>query len=291
MAGKKMRLFSLIALLTLFTTYLAVQTYEKLIDYKDPGETVFTVIPGNTDFTGALKENSWFFKAADTVLDFFSPTKLLVPVLVIFPDDEIPDHNTQDTKDLEQAIDQTAVDPPQSIDATTVETSQPIKKPGRRGTGSGSWKTAWKISAYDENKNYGAKGNIADVDIFSTSKKFDSNKLIYPGISGNYFFTVDNSYNEYNIKYSVSFSVEDTTVIPMVYRLKNKDGYLGIKSQWYTIEELNTLVKDLGLKKKEKLPYTLEWKWPESENDNQYIQYGSQKYTLNITVYAQASGY
>lgn len=136
--------------------------------------------------------------------------------------------------------------------------------------------------------SYGTAGRPARVNIFG------DNKRIAPGMMGSYRFTVDNTRNKYSSLYDVTFTavdtLPDTHKIPMRYRLKKEGVYVaGDETTWCeTVDELyqDTAVAGLG-----KVEYTLEWYWPEGDNDNSYAQLGGNSaysYKLLITVTARA---
>lgn len=134
--------------------------------------------------------------------------------------------------------------------------------------------------------SYGTAGAV-DVNIFGAGKR------LAPGMSGSYKFTVDNTGNKYAALYDVTFTVKDTLPadkkIPMLFRLKADGVYVaGNKKTWCTPAEL---YQDTDVMGGRDVEYTLEWYWPQGDNDNAYAAFGGNpdfSYGLMITVTAQA---
>lgn len=149
----------------------------------------------------------------------------------------------------------------------------------------------------------GGGGGVFDFDVLDTATTtsygtagavsvniFGADKRIAPGMSGIYKFTVDNTRNKHATLYDVTFTASDTLPdarkIPLHYRLKAEGVYVaGDEAKWCTPEELYQEDKSAqGLKDVE---YTLEWEWPDGDNDNNYAAYAGQAYSLMIKVTAQ----
>lgn len=132
---------------------------------------------------------------------------------------------------------------------------------------------------------YGREGAV-NVNIFGAQKR------IAPGMKGGYQFTVDNAGNDYTSSYDVAFTAADTLPaakkIPMLYRLKADGVYVaGNDGAWCTPQEL---YQDTALARGKHVKYTLDWYWPEGENDNDFAQFGGNpgySYSLIIKVTAQ----
>jgi hypothetical protein len=131
--------------------------------------------------------------------------------------------------------------------------------------------------------SYGTAGAV-NVNIFGNKK------LIAPGMSGIYKFTVDNTRNKHATLYDVTFTASDTLPdarkIPLHYRLKAEGVYVaGDEAKWCTPEELYQ--EDKVAQGQKDVEYTLEWEWPDGNNDNDYAAYAGQAYSLMIKVTAQ----
>ena len=134
--------------------------------------------------------------------------------------------------------------------------------------------------------SYGRAG-AARVNIFG------QNKRIAPGMSGSYKFTVDNTGNRYATLYDVTFAAADTLPaahkIPLRFRLKADGVYVaGNETAWHAPEEL---YQDTAVAGGRNVKYTLEWNWPDGEDDSAYAAYAGNpaySYSLTIKVTAQA---
>ncbi len=128
--------------------------------------------------------------------------------------------------------------------------------------------------------SYGT-GGAASVNIFGAGK------LIAPGMSGKYRFTVDNTGNKYSTFFKVAFTATDTlpdaNKIPMRFRLKADGVYVaGNETTWCSLSQLH---QDTVLSGGRDVEYTLEWNWPEGVNDNDFAAYaGNPDYSYGITI-------
>jgi len=128
--------------------------------------------------------------------------------------------------------------------------------------------------------SYGTAG-AASVNIFGAGK------LIAPGMSGKYRFTVDNTGNKYSTFFDVTFTATDTlpdaNKIPMRFRLKADGVYVaGNETTWCSLPQLH---QDTVLSGGRDVEYTLEWNWPEGVNDNDFAAYaGNPDYSYGITI-------
>jgi hypothetical protein len=133
--------------------------------------------------------------------------------------------------------------------------------------------------------SYGREGAIK-VNIFGSKKR------LAPGMSGTYHFTVDNGRNSYPSQYDVTFRVEDTLPrnfkIPLRYRLQAGGQYVaGDGATWCKPGELS---QEAVLGAGRQMKYTLEWHWPEGEQDHAWARFGGDpdySYSLTIKVTAQ----
>lgn len=98
---------------------------------------------------------------------------------------------------------------------------------------------------------------------------FNSLRTIAPGISNNYYFTVKNQSN-IDIFYLINLDNISKHNINIKYRLKRNNNYIvGNNSLWVTIEKLKT--KELKLENNKIDNYILEWKWFDSDEQDNYI--------------------
>lgn len=146
-------------------------------------------------------------------------------------------------------------------------------------------KFSFDVFDTDTTVHYGRESAV-NVNIFGTKKR------IAPGMQGSYHFTVDNRANKYPSQYYVAFSDIDTlpaaNKIPMLYRLKADGVFVaGDNNTWCTLPELT---QDAIVAKGKQVKYTLDWYWPEGENDNEFARYAGNpdySYSLIIKVTAQ----
>lgn len=172
--------------------------------------------------------------------------------------------------------------PPEGPVPPPPEESDP-KKPGT-SPGPTPEPEKFDFGVFDTRVSYGGERAV-NVNIFGDKKR------IAPGMKGSYQFTVDNR-NDHPSNYDVSFKATDTLPIkiPMVYRLKRaaEDKYAaGNEKDWVTPEKL---YQDGILDARKSVKYSLEWYWPEGEDDNKYAEYGGDphySYTFTITVTAK----
>lgn len=166
----------------------------------------------------------------------------------------------------------------------------PVPPGGSNGGGGGGGVTP---SPFDFNvldtattTSYGT-GSAASINIFG------ANKLIAPGMSGSYKFTVDNTGNRYPTFYDVTFTATDTlpaaSKIPMRFRLKADGVYVaGNETTWCTLSQLYQDTVAAGGRDVE---YTLEWNWQDGANDNDFAAFADNpaySYSITIKVTAQA---
>lgn len=108
--------------------------------------------------------------------------------------------------------------------------------------------------------------DLASLDIFQTVKYLDE-KLIYPGITGEYRFNIEN-YTLKNISYKLTFSIENPKNVNIKFKLKRNGTYIvGNEEEYVTYDKLSQ--EELKLKTKMGDTYLLEWKWIEAANDNE----------------------
>ncbi len=136
-------------------------------------------------------------------------------------------------------------------------------------------------SVYDADKTW---GKDTEIEIFHayydetgevTVETSNGDSLIAPGTGDKYYFHVKNTGNtrlKYDVKAeaSVHFTVNDQDLeLPLEVRFYNHDGdfFVGTKSTWEPLEELDG-VKDSGsLSANHYAKYTLQWQWPFEGDD------------------------
>lgn len=184
--------------------------------------------------------------------------------------------STQEPKPEEPSTEEPPIDP-----------QPPIIGPGGGGGGPVIPDTQSEpIEAFEGNESW---KNLAYISLFSNPDGSDS--VIMPGSKGLYIFRLKNA-NTFDLSYSLS--VDDSQnykfKLPLVYRLKRGDEYLGGK-QWMKPGQLKDV--DVELEKEGDVYYTLEWLWPfESGNDAKDTSIGmlseeDRKYIVTLTILAQ----
>jgi hypothetical protein len=161
--------------------------------------------------------------------------------------------------------------------------------PGGGGGGGGGTippSNPFQFKVYDNsNSSYGSTA-AAKVNIFGEDKH------ISPGMKGSYKFTVDNTRNNYSSQYKINFTHSDNLPaekkLPIVFRLKKGDAYVeGDEDTW---RKINQLHQNTSIAENQKTAYSLEWYWPESEDDDDFSKLDrvtDYSYTLRIEVEAK----
>ncbi|OUQ16553.1 hypothetical protein [Lachnoclostridium sp. An138] len=127
------------------------------------------------------------------------------------------------------------------------------------------------------------------LNLFSNSD-FGGQKLIAPGSSGSYQFTVCNSAG-FPMEYKIETKGTNQREIPLYIRLHEKDGQylIGSETEWADLRENVTAVRELAQDAKH--TYILEWKWEtRSDADDTAIGIDARSYvdcTINLSVYAE----
>ena len=107
-----------------------------------------------------------------------------------------------------------------------------------------------------------------------------SQKILYPGKSGHYYFTIINE-NDVDLKINGLFRDDNPHLVPMQYRLECTDGTV-ISNEWVTLDELLLTISCLPAHSEK--TYHLEWVWL-TESDELDTIIGSTegaKYTIYI---------
>lgn len=133
------------------------------------------------------------------------------------------------------------------------------------------------MDAFDKNASWETH---TDVDLFRTSyvgsngeitvESADGDKLIAPGTSNSYHFSLHNTGNvslDYTLKLEGMFELSGHD-LPFQARLfRGNDWIMGGENQWVTIDEINAAHEEGFLDVGRYTSYTLEWQWP-FENDD-----------------------
>ncbi len=155
--------------------------------------------------------------------------------------------------------------------------------------------TAKWFQVSDENTVW--KGET-DVEIFRVSYEngqgqvtvasADGDKVIAPGTSNSYSFTLKNTSDEsveYDMEMEAYFS-DGTHKIPVNARVFDKYGnyYAGTAETMVPVEELNNVSDSGKLKAGYQMPYTLQWEWPFEGDDSYDTLLGSLAVDEDITL-------
>ena len=124
-----------------------------------------------------------------------------------------------------------------------------------------------------------ANGEVVTTE-WNVFGELKSEKVLYPGKSGHYYFTIINE-NDVDLNVVGAFSDDNPYFVPMKYRLECTDGTV-ISDEWVTLEELFLSISCLPAHSEQ--TYHLEWVWL-TESDELDTIIGSTegaKYTIKI---------
>ncbi len=125
--------------------------------------------------------------------------------------------------------------------------------------------------------------NIEELKIFS-NPAYKMKTIITPGSSNAYQFVIKNS-NNFNVQYSIEMKETNKYGVNIKYRLKQDGRYIiGNDKEWVTANEL--IVENVKIKRNSNIPYILEWKWFESNNDTEIGKIDGANYKLSIKMVA-----
>ena len=135
-----------------------------------------------------------------------------------------------------------------------------------------------EFSVLDRNIKW---SDSSELKIFSNSF-YNFEDKIAPESSNTYQFVVKNS-TEYNLKYNMTFTEENTHNINLKYKLKKNNNY--IVSEYVSFDQLNLTDQLINSKKND--TFYLEWKWISSSNDTEIGKIQA-NYKLYIHVEAES---
>ena len=110
-----------------------------------------------------------------------------------------------------------------------------------------------------------------DLDIFKDKE------YIEPGSTGKYHFNILNNSNE-KLKYKFTLKENNKYKLDIKYKIKMNDKYL--IEEWTKIDKMK--INEVVLKDNNYNTYELEWKWFDSDNDNNIED--NSFYKVNIIV-------
>ena len=123
--------------------------------------------------------------------------------------------------------------------------------------------------------------NSGRVRIFS-NPLYNFESKIAPGSSNGYKFAIKNS-NDFDINIDFNLLEVNPLNINMKYNLKQEDSYvIGNDNVYKSASEI--VVKNVKLKAKKTIVYTLNWKWIDSDNDTEIGQAENANYALTINI-------
>lgn len=127
--------------------------------------------------------------------------------------------------------------------------------------------------------------DLKELNIFTTNSQFVKEGKIAPGISGIYYYTVEN-YNEKAMKYDMKYTEENQYSINMVYKLKRNGQYVaGNENTWVKANQID--LSNFHINGKTSDIFKLEWKWEDAENDTQIGETEGANYRLLINSTAE----
>lgn len=118
------------------------------------------------------------------------------------------------------------------------------------------------------------------------NEKYSGKPIIYPGIGNTYYFELTNE-KDVDVECSIEFKETNKDNVPIKYKLKENGEYIrGDKNTYVDYSELD--IEDIIVEANSQNVYELEWKWVDSNtNDNKYGDISKTiTYTLQITVEA-----
>ncbi len=127
---------------------------------------------------------------------------------------------------------------------------------------SASWETETSVDLF-KNTYVGADGTV-------TVQSANGDKVIAPGTSNDYEFTIKNTGNvaiDYTLVLDGVFQISDLD-LPFYVRLRHGDTWIvGGENEWVHVDELNKVVEDATLERDKADTYRFEWMWPYEADD------------------------
>ncbi len=145
------------------------------------------------------------------------------------------------------------------------------------GESGSSKKNDFKVSDADTVWTTNTKVNIFETAYGNSKsgvvvKSGNGDKVIAPGTSNSYRFTIDNT-GKYSLDYELSFVSEQhgyTRSVPVEARISDQSGkYLfGTETSWLGIADIDQAKDEATLQANESKTYILEWRWLLDGNDD-----------------------
>ncbi len=153
---------------------------------------------------------------------------------------------------------------------------------------------------YDENTVWSAdtkieffKASYENGEGVITVQSNNGDKLIAPGTSNGYTFTIENT-GDVALDYELYMDPQVTgpdIAIPIVVRVVDAEGeyHLGGEDEWVPLDRLSEMNETATIGAHKTATYTLEWQWPFEGDDNAYdTMIGNlvleEKFVLNIEI-------
>ena len=115
-----------------------------------------------------------------------------------------------------------------------------------------------------------------------TNQAYEYTSKIAPNSKNSYVFVVRNN-NDFDIVADIQMVEENPYNINMKYKLRSKGVYLtGSDNEYEDISKLEQ--RNITIKAKESISYTLDWKWIDSENDTTIGESIDANYKLSINI-------
>ncbi len=132
-----------------------------------------------------------------------------------------------------------------------------------------SWETETSVDLF--------KNTYTNADGKVTVESANGEKIIAPGTSNNYEFTIRNTGNvaiDYTLVLDGVFQISDMD-LPFYVRLSHGDTWIvGGENEWVHVDELNKVVEDATLERDKADTYHFEWMWPYEADDESQILIG-----------------
>ncbi len=132
------------------------------------------------------------------------------------------------------------------------------------------WETETSVDLF-KTEYTGPNGDI-------TVKSSNGDKIIAPGTSNDYYFTLKNTGNislQYKLILDGVFQIQNKD-IPIFVRLKQGDRWImGGVDSWVYVEEMNSIEEQNTLPHGESVTYEFEWMWPYEMDDKTDVMLGN----------------